>query len=82
MSASREHLRTAAQHLRSAAETAAEQVVPPGVRSHLRSAAREALLAGVAALNAAEERARAHAAPAAPAEPAAPAAPAAPATSP
>jgi hypothetical protein len=75
MSASREHLRTAAQHLRSAAETAAEQVVPPGVRAPLRSAAREALLAGVAAINAAEERARARTTPAAPAAPAAPATP-------
>jgi hypothetical protein len=58
MSACRDHLRSAADHLRSAASTAADHVVPPEVRSHLRSAAREALLAGVAAIDAAEERGR------------------------
>lgn len=59
MSTSRDHLRSAAEHLRTAAGTAAEAIVPPDVRNHLRSAAREALLAGVAAIDAADERARA-----------------------
>lgn len=64
MTASHDHLRSAADHLRSAAGAAADQVVPPGVRSHLRSALRETLLAGVAAVDAAEARARDRAAPA------------------
>ena len=62
MSTTRDHLRSAAEHLRTAAGTAAEAIVPPEVRSHLRSAAREALLAGVAAIDAADERTRAKAA--------------------
>lgn len=65
MSTSREHLSSAAKHLRDAAEAAAERLVPPAARTHLRAAAREALLAGVAAIDARDERERAKQTPAA-----------------
>jgi hypothetical protein len=69
----REHLKKAGEHLHEAARTWSDRLVDPQVKSHLRDAARSALHAGLAAIDAAERRAQARNQPAAPATPAQPA---------
>lgn len=54
----KEHLHQAGDHLHQAARAWADQFVHPEVRSHLRDAARSVLKAGIAAIDAAEERRR------------------------
>ena len=51
-----EHLRAAGDHLHQAARAWADHVIDPTVRGHLRQAARSALQAGLAALDASERR--------------------------
>lgn len=55
----RAHLHQAHEHLRGAARAWAEQAVPPAARDHLADAARHLLQAGIAAVDAAQERDRA-----------------------
>ncbi len=65
-----EHMRKAGEHIHSAARAWSDHIIKPEVRTHLRSAARSVLMAGLAALEAAEPKPAAQTAPAAaPAQP-------------
>ena len=62
MSTHCDHLKSAKSHVHQAAEAMGDHLLPREVRHHLRNAAKHALLAGVAALDAAEQRSAGHAA--------------------
>ena len=51
-----DHMKNAKSHVHQAAEAMGEHLLPREVRDHMRSAMKHVLLAGVAALNAAEQR--------------------------
>jgi len=51
-----DHMKNAQSHAHKAAEAMGDHLLPREVRDHMRSAMKHVLLAGVAALNAAEQR--------------------------